>query len=80
MNIDWSKLVTKATKDAGLAAEALALVKADLAARNSVAVSQIARIQDRVDTIGFGIEVGEATDEDVAEQASLLINLKAWKV
>lgn len=80
MNIDWSKLVTKAMKDAVLAAEAPALAKAELAAHNSAAVLQIARIQDRVDTIGFGIEVGEATDEDVAEQALLLITLKAWKV
>ena len=30
--------------------------------------------------IGFGIEAGEATDEDIAEQASLLATLKAWKV
>jgi hypothetical protein len=80
MNIDWSKLVTRAMKDVVLAAEALALAKAELAARNSMAVSQIARIQDRVDTIGFGIEAGEATDEDIAEQASLLATLKAWKV
>lgn len=80
MNIDWSKLITKAMKDALLASEVQNLAKAELAARNSTALSQIARIQDRVDTIGFGIEVGEATDEDIAEQASLLINLKAWKV
>lgn len=79
MNIDWSKLITKAMKDAVQAAEALALAKAELAARNSAAVSQIARIQDRIDTIGFGIEVGEATAEDEAEQAALLVTLKAWK-
>lgn len=79
MNIDWSKLITKAMKDAVQAAEALALAKAELAARNSTAVSQIARIQDRIDTIGFGIEVGEATAEDEAEQAALLVTLKAWK-
>lgn len=40
---------------------------------------QIARIQERVDPIGFGIDIGEATEEDEAEQAALLINLKAWK-
>ena len=79
MNIDWSKLVTKAMKDAVLAAEALALAKAELAARNNAAVLQVARIQDRIDTIGFGVEVGEATDEDVAEQTALLTTLKAWK-
>ena len=45
-----------------------------------MAVSQISRILDRVDTIGFGIEVGEAADDDVTEQASLLVTLKAWKV
>lgn len=46
---------------------------------NTEAAGQIARIQERIDTIGFGIEVGEATEEDEAEQAALLLSLKAWK-
>lgn len=79
MNIDWSQLITKAMKDAAALAAHLAAMKADLAARNAKAVAQIARIQDRVDTIGYGIDAGEATEEDEAEQAALLINLKAWK-
>lgn len=79
MNIDWSKLVTKAMKDAAAAAAALTAAKVELAAYNLIAVEQIARIQDRVDTIGYGIDVGEATEEDEAEQAQLIISLKVWK-
>ncbi|WP_241663659.1 phage tail protein [Pseudomonas sp. Sample_14] len=66
-------------KAAAAQAEKLASAKAELASRNNKAVTQIARIQDRVDTIGFGIDIGEATAEDEAEQAALLITLKAWK-
>lgn len=79
MNIDWSQLITKAMKDAAIQATQLAAAKAELLTRNTRAVAQIARIQDRVDTIGFGTEIGEATEEDEAEQAALLITLKAWK-
>jgi hypothetical protein len=79
MNIDWSQLVTKAMKDAAIQAAQLSAAKADLASRNARAVTQIARIQDRIDTIGFGIDIGEATTEDEAEQAALLLTLKAWK-
>jgi hypothetical protein len=79
MNIDWSQLITQAMKDAAAQAEQLATAKTELSARNANAVTQIGRIQDRVDTIGFGIDIGEATEEDEAEQAALLINLKAWK-
>ena len=79
MNIDWSQLITKAMKDAAAQAALLAAAKAELSARNSKALVQLARIQERIDTIGFGIDIGEATEEDEAEQASLLINLKAWK-
>ncbi|MBK5551047.1 phage tail protein [Pseudomonas sp. TH03] len=79
MNIDWNKLVTKTMKDAAAASAALALAKVELASRNSLAVVQIARIQDRVDTLGYGIDAGEATEEDETEQATLLINLKVWK-
>lgn len=79
MNIDWSLLVTKAMKDAAAAAAQLVAAKAELSAKNSTALAQIARIQDRIDTIGFGIDIGEATPEDEAEQAALLITLKVWK-
>jgi hypothetical protein len=79
MNIDWSQLITKAMKDAEVLATHLAEVKADLASRNAKAVVQIARIQDRIDTLGYGIDAGEATEEDEVEQAALLLNLKAWK-
>ncbi|WP_095058013.1 phage tail protein [Pseudomonas sp. Irchel s3f7] len=80
MNIDWTKLITKSMKDAAVQAAHLVVVKAQLAAKNADAVTQIARIQDRIDTLGYGIEAGEATAEDEAEQAALLLNLKAWKV
>ena len=79
MNIDWSQLITRAMKDAGAQAAQLATVKAELSGRNLKALAQIARIQERIDTIGFGIDIGEATEEDEAEQAVLLISLKAWK-
>ncbi|WCM48974.1 phage tail assembly chaperone [Pseudomonas sp. WJP1] len=79
MNIDWTQLITKAMKDAAAQADQLAVAKAELSARNFKAVTQIARIQDRIDTLGYGIDAGEATEEDEAEQAALLINLKAWK-
>jgi hypothetical protein len=78
-NIDWSQLITKAMKDAAAAAAVLASAKAELASRNAVAAAQIARIQDRVDTLGYGVDSGEATEEDEAELAALTINLKAWK-
>ncbi|MGH8389498.1 MAG: phage tail protein [Pseudomonas sp.] len=79
MNIDWSQLITKAMKDAAAEAAQLAAAKAELSARNAKALAQIARIQDRIDTLGYGIDAGEATEEDEAEQAALIINLKAWK-
>lgn len=79
MNIDWSQLITKAMKDAAAQAAQLAAAKADLAARNLKTAAQIARIQDRIDTLGYGIDAGEATEEDKAEQVVLVINLKAWK-
>nr|WP_092256787.1 phage tail protein [Pseudomonas sp. NFACC13-1] len=66
-------------KAAALLEQELAEVKAQLSAKNAAAMAQIARIQDRIDTIGFGIDVGEATPEEEAEQAALLITLKAWK-
>lgn len=79
MNIDWTKLITRAMKEAAAQAVVLAAAKAELAARNLSASTQIARIQDRIDTIGYGIDVGEATDEEIAEQAALMVNLAAWK-
>jgi hypothetical protein len=79
MNIDWSKLVTKTMKDAAAMAAHLVAMKAELAVRNTQAITQIARIQDRIDTIGYGIDVGEATEEDEAEQAAIMISIAAWK-
>lgn len=78
-NIDWSQLITKGMKAAAAAAQVLANAKADLANRNAAAVLQIARIQDRVDTLGYGVDSGEATEADEAELAALSVNLKAWK-
>ena len=79
MNIDWSQLITKAMKLEAEQAAQLAAAKAELSNKNTKALAQITRIQERVDTVGFGIDIGEATEEDEAEQAALLINLKAWK-
>jgi len=78
-NIDWSKMITKAMKDSVEQARQLTAAKTELSVRNTKAVTQIARIQDRIDTLGYGIDAGQATEEDEAEQAALVINLKAWK-
>jgi hypothetical protein len=77
--VDWSKLVTQEMKGAAALADHLSKMKAELAARNAVAAAQILRIQDRIETIGYGIDAGEATENDLAEQDALLISLKAWK-
>lgn len=77
--IHWDQLITQAMKDAAANAAHLAEMKAELAARNAQAVTQIARIQDRIETIGYGIDAGEASDEEIAEQAALLPVLSAWK-
>jgi CelD/BcsL family acetyltransferase involved in cellulose biosynthesis len=79
MNIDWSQLITKSMKDATAQAALLANAKSELSTKNAKSVAQIKRIQERVDTLGYGIDAGEATAEDEAEQAALLVNLKAWK-
>ena len=79
MNIDWTQLITKAMKDAAVLAGLLVTAKSDLAARNAKCVAQIFRIQDRIDTLGYGIDSGEATPEDEAEQTALMINIKSWK-
>lgn len=79
MNIDWSKLITKAMKDATAQAAQLSAAKTELLVRNTKALAQIARIQDRIDTLGYGIDAGEGGEEDEEEQAALLVNLKAWK-
>ncbi|MDI3274889.1 phage tail protein [Pseudomonas sp. AL03] len=78
-NIDWSRMITAEMKAAAAAAVHLIEVKAVLAAKNAGAVVQIARIQDRIDTLGYGIDAGEATEEDEAEQAALMISIASWK-
>ncbi|MCL6701188.1 phage tail protein [Pseudomonas sp. T1.Ur] len=79
-NIDWSQLITQQMKDAAASAVRLAETKAVLVQKNADAIVQIARIQDRIDTLGYGIEMGEATPEEEAEQAGLAAPLKAWKL
>lgn len=79
-NIDWSQLVTKEAKDMAAKAARFAETKAVLAQKNAGAIVQIARIQDRIDTLGYGIEMGEATPEEEAEQVALAAPLKAWKL
>ncbi|AQL38328.1 hypothetical protein [Pseudomonas syringae] len=78
-NIDWSQLITREMKDAATAARILVDAKAVLNSKNSAAASQIARIQDRIETLGYGIEAGEATEQEEAEAAALAPVLKAWK-
>jgi hypothetical protein len=78
-NIDWSKLITKEMRDAAAAAVALAAARLELGTRNTAAALQITRIQDRVETLGYGVEFDELTEEDKAELAQLTVSLKAWK-
>ncbi|WP_346399982.1 phage tail protein [Pseudomonas syringae] len=78
-NIDWTKLITKEMKDAAAAAQILAEAKSALNSKNSAAAFQIARIQDRIETLGYGIEAGDATEEEETEAAALAPVLKAWK-
>lgn len=78
-NIDWSRLITYEMKAAAAAALHLNEVKAELASKSASAVAQITRIQDRIDTLGYGIDAGEATEEDEVEQAALMISIALWK-
>jgi len=77
--IDWSQLITSQMKIDAAAKLQLATVKAELVSRNTKAAYQIARIQDRIDTLGYGIDAGQATEEDEAEQVALMLNIKLWK-
>lgn len=79
MNIDWDQLVTKAMREATAAAETLTKAKADIAHHDATAAAQILGIQDRIDTLGYGLDSGKATSEDEAERAELIGVLKAWK-
>lgn len=78
-NIDWSRLIIAEMKAAAAAALHLNEVKAEFSKKSTSAVAQITRIQDRIDTLGYGIDAGKATEEDEAEQAALMVNLVAWK-
>lgn len=77
--IDWSQLVTKAMKDAAARAAEMLAAKGALAQRNADAALRITRIEDRIKTLGYGIEAGAASEEDEAEQAVLLLSVTAWK-
>lgn len=59
--------------------DALTAAKAEFTARNTKAIAQIARIQDRINTIEYGITAGESSPEDEAEQVALQVVLKVWK-
>lgn len=78
-NIDWSQLVTKGMKEAAARASELLAAKSALAQRNTDAALRITRINGRIETLSYGIEAGEASEEDEAEQAALQISLKTWK-
>jgi hypothetical protein len=65
MNIDWSRLITKAMKGQVAADQALAMVVAEIDRRRVIADKAIAPLQDAVD-------IDDATDADV-------VLLKAWK-
>lgn len=79
MNIDWTKLITQEMKDAAASAAISLAARAALAQLNTAAALRITRINDRIETLSYGIEAGEASEEDEAEQAALQLSLKAWK-
>jgi len=65
MNIDWSRLITKAMKEQVAADQALAIVVAEIDRRRAIADKAIAPLQDAVD-------IDDTTDAGV-------VLLKAWK-
>ncbi|MCV4283191.1 tail fiber assembly protein [Pseudomonas capsici] len=65
MNIDWSKLITKAMKEKAAADQALADIASKIASLRAAADYAIAPLQDAVD-------IDDATDAEIAL-------LKAWK-
>lgn len=79
-NIDWSQLITREMKEEAATALRLEETKSLLAQKNARAIAQITRIQDRIDTLGYGIEVGEATLAEEEEQVALAAPLRAWKL
>lgn len=78
-NIDWSQLVTNEMKIAAEYAREMTAAKTQLSSKNSSAALQIARIQDRIETLSYGIDIGEASPEDMEESESLSSVLKIWK-
>ncbi|WP_240890100.1 phage tail protein [Pseudomonas sp. TMW22090] len=66
-------------KEAAASAAVLLAAKESLVQRNTDAALRITRINDRIETLSYGIEAGEASEEDEAEQALLQLSLKAWK-
>nr|WP_314533564.1 phage tail protein [uncultured Pseudomonas sp.] len=66
-------------KGAAANAAVLLAAKESLVRRNTDAALRITRINDRIETLSYGIEAGEASEEDEAEQAALQLSLKAWK-
>jgi hypothetical protein len=69
MNIDWSKLITKAMKEQAEAARALAEVVAENARLRAIADTAIAPLQDAVD-------IDDATEAEIV----LLKNWKKYRV
>ncbi|GFM84999.1 tail fiber assembly protein [Pseudomonas cichorii] len=65
MNIDWSKLITRAMKEKAAADQALADIASKIASLRAAADYAIAPLQDAVD-------IDDATDAEIAL-------LKAWK-
>lgn len=77
--IDWSKLVTTEMKLELIKEEQLNSQKSILSEYNSKSTKQIARIQDRIETLGYGIESGESDDSDIEEFELLSKSLTEWK-
>lgn len=77
--IDWSKLLTKAMRDAAAAAAQLAVSQATLNTLTKQANAQVTALQGRIDTINDAIGGGYALPEEETELPGRIAQLSAWK-
>lgn len=87
-NIDWSQLITRAMKQASLAAEVLAQANIKLNQLTRQANAQVTAVQGRVTALEFAVNGQDPDDPDylppldseVAELPVRIAQLKAWNL
>lgn len=85
-NIDWTKLITKAMKDAALLAAQLAAATTELNNRTRIGNAQALALNGRIATLNWLIDEQdpedpdymEPTAEDIAERTALKALLLKW--